>query len=168
MKYRDFFSVYSVDGVSNKRLLADIRDKEDYKYDREYGFVSDLFKRKVSVNAVNVSAEYVQRCIQCFQSLDKDEIDKLVSWAWDDVAMCRELYDFDQAGVRMDEDAFGADILDYIYPEVMYIPEEEMSERQEDPEGIIFTLTCDAEWELAEYEVNISVEDGHITQIESY
>ncbi|MGX8773588.1 MAG: DUF6985 domain-containing protein [Bacillota bacterium] len=169
LKYRNFFYVHQVDGASNKQLWADIRDREGYKYDKEYGFKSSLFfKRKVSVSASNVSKEYVYRCIECFQNLNEDEVGKLIGWAWDDVAMCREQYDFDQAGVAMDNEASGSDILAYIYPEVMFIPDEEIYEGQEDPEKILFTVICDAEWELPEYQVYISVEDGRITQIESY
>lgn len=67
-RYQRFFFNLNTTRVSNARLSADSRDKEDYKYDKEYGFVSSLFNRKISVSAVNVSKEYVERCIDFFSN----------------------------------------------------------------------------------------------------
>lgn len=54
------------------------KKKADYRFDTEYGFVSSLFNRPVSVNAGEASSDYVKRCIAFFQTMEDKQIDDIV------------------------------------------------------------------------------------------
>ena len=112
-KYQHFFDLNTT-RVSNARSSADIRDKEDYKFDKEYGFVSSLFNRKISVSAENVSKEYVERCIDFFQTLNEEEIRVLTEGAIQYCNECRVLFDFEEANIDIPESVTGKEILEYI------------------------------------------------------
>lgn len=174
-KYQRFFFNLNTTRVSNARLWANKRDKEDYKYDKEYGFVSSLFNRKISVSAINVSKEYVERCIDFFQTLNEEEIRVLTEEAIQYCNECRVLFDFEEANIDIPESITGKEILEYIYPHAMYIGSDmDMNggdmyvggEEKGDPEKIEFIVECDCDWE--EHGLEIIVIDNKILHVGFY
>ena len=178
-KYQRFFFKLNTTRVSNARLRADNRDKKDYEYDKEYGFVSTLFHRKISVSAINVSKEYVERCIEFFQTLNEEEIRALTEGAIQYCDEMRELYSFEEANIDIPESITGKEILEYIYPCTMYIGTDmdtpiggdadmyKGGEEKGDPEKIEFIVECDCEWE-EEHGLEIIVIDNKIVHVGSY
>ena len=178
-KYQRFFFNLNTTRVSNARLRADNRDKKDYEYDKEYGFVATLFHRKISVSAINVSKEYVERCIEFFQTLNEAEIRALTEGAIQYCNEMRELYSFEEANIDIPESITGKEILEYIYPCTMYIGTDmdtpiggdadmyKGGEEKGDPEKIEFIVECDCEWE-EEHGLEIVVIDNRIVHIGSY
>ena len=169
-KYQRFFFNLDTTRVSNARLSADMRDKEDYKYDKEYGFVSSLFNRKISVSAENVSKEYVVRCINFFQTLNEEEIGVLTEGAIQYCNECRELIDFEEANIDIPESVTGNEILEYIYPHDMYIGSNmDMyvgGGEKGDPENIEFIVECECDWEG--HGLEIIVIDNKIVHVGFY
>lgn len=53
--------------------------KQEYKYDKEYCFVSNIFNQRISINATNVSEdEYIKQYINFIQNLHEEQINFLV------------------------------------------------------------------------------------------
>lgn len=126
----------------------------------KYDFVSNIFKRKISVSADNVSEAYVQKCIDFFQNMDEKKVSSLVKQAND---YYREISTIsDLSNVKMPKDVEGKDILNWIYPKVMWIGNDEGQ-----PKKMEFILECECEWE-PEHGLEIDVYDRKIIYVGSY
>ncbi|MBO4484121.1 MAG: hypothetical protein J5738_01870 [Lachnospiraceae bacterium] len=134
--------------------------KAEYSHDKDFGFVSKVFNRPVSVSALNVSEGYVKKCIDFFQNMSEAQFDRLT----DDVkAYYQEIKECSgDAGGRMPEAINGREILDWVYPKVMWIGNDE---GREGP--VEFIVECDCEWE-PEHGLEIVVSDREIIHVGSY
>ena len=131
-----------------------------YKYNKDYGFVSKVFNRPVSVSASNVSEAYVKKCIGFFQSFSEEQINRLADEA---TAYYREIKECSgDSASNMPETLIGRKILDWVYPKVMWIGNDEGRE-----EPIEFIVECDCEWE-PEHGMEIVVYDEDIIHVGSY
>lgn len=134
--------------------------KAAYSHDKGYGFVSTVFNRPVSVSALNVSEGYVKKCIDFFQNMSEEQKDRLAEEA---TAYYREIQEYSgDTDSKMPEELSGREILDWVYPKVMWIGNDE---GKEDP--VEFIVECDCEWE-AEHGMEIVVSDGKIIHVGSY
>ena len=123
-----------------KAQLKPRAKKTEYKHDKDYGFVSRIFDRPVSVSALNVSGDYVKKCIDFFQSMSDEQIDRLADNA---MAYYLEIRECSGDTVsKMPETLNGREILDWVYPKVMWIGNDE---GREGP--VEFIVECDCEWE---------------------
>ncbi len=142
--------------------------KPEYEYDREYGFISNVFKRPVSVSAANVSADYVKKCIGFFQNLSNALLDALAGGA---MQYYRDITEASgEPGPGMPDTLGGREILDWIYPKVMWIGNGEATEGPEGVEGaepVAFIVECDCAWEQ-EHGLEIIAYDGEIIHVGSY
>ena len=134
--------------------------KTEYKHDRDYGFVSKVFNRPVSVSASNVSGDYVKKCIEFFQNMSEAQIDRL---AEDTMTYYREIKECSgDTGSKMPETLSGREILDWVYPKVMWIGNDE---GREGP--VEFIVECDCEWE-PEHGMEIVAFSEEIIHVGSY
>ena len=134
--------------------------KTEYKHDRDYGFVSKVFNRPVSVSALNVSGDYVKKCIEFFQNMSEAQIDRL---AEDTMTYYREIKECSgDTGSKMPETLSGREILDWVYPKVMWIGNDE---GREGP--VEFIVECDCEWE-PEHGMEIVAFSEEIIHVGSY
>ncbi len=134
--------------------------KPEYKFDKEYGFVSNLFNRGISVSANDVSDNYVKDCIDFFQNMDDEQKDFLIK---ESIKYYLEFKEISGHTCRnIPEDIDGEEILNYIYPKVMYIGNED-----EEPEKMEFIVECDCEWE-PEHGLEIVVYDRKVIHVGSY
>ena len=147
----------------NKMGLFDFLKKEnkkpEYRFDKEYGFVSSLFNSAVSVSATNVSEEYIKNCIDFIQNPDDAQIDLLVK---ESIRYYQEFIEISGSDTSMPEDIEGREILKYITPKVMYIGNDD-----EEPEKMEFIVECDCKWE-PEHGLEIIVYDKKIIHVGSY
>ena len=135
-------------------------EKTEYKHDRDYGFVSKVFNRPVSVSASNVSGDYVKKCIEFFQNMSEAQIDRLVE---DTMTYYREIKECSgDTGSKMPETLSGREILDWVYPKVMWIGNDE---GREGP--VEFIVECDCEWE-PEHGMEIVAFSEEIIHVGSY
>ena len=133
-----------------------VKKKPEYKFDTEYGFVSSLFNKPVSVSAGTSSADYVKKCIAFFQNMGDEQIDVLAEKAED---YRQEFYELSGgSGDGMPEELHGRDILDWIYPKTMWIEEEGKNG------AIQFGIECDCKWE-PEHGLAIVVHDSRIVHV---
>ena len=134
--------------------------KTEYKHDRDYGFVSKVFNRPVSVSASNVSGDYVKKCIEFFQNMSEAQIDRLAD---DTMTYYREIKECSgDTGSKMPETLSGREILDWVYPKVMWIGNDE---GREGP--VEFIVECDCEWE-PEHGMEIVAFSEEIIHVGSY
>ena len=134
--------------------------KTEYKHDRDYGFVSKVFNRPVSVSALNVSGDYVKKCIEFFQNMSEAQIDRLAD---DTMTYYREIKECSgDTGSKMPETLSGREILDWVYPKVMWIGNDE---GREGP--VEFIVECDGEWE-PEHGMEIVAFSEEIIHVGSY
>ena len=134
-----------------------VKKKAEYKFDTEYGFVSSLFNRPVSVSAGTASSGYVKKCIAFFQNMGDAQIDALAEKA---EKYRQEFYELSGNGGSdgMPEELHGRDILEWIYPKVMWIEDEGKN-------GVIrFGVECDCKWE-PEHGLAIVVYDSRIVHV---
>ena len=135
------------------------RKESGYRYDNQYGFISKLFSRAVSVSAGAASPDYVKQCVDFFQNLPEEQIERIVSEA---EKYRREFYELsgDSGLGGMPEELNGRDILKWIYPKVMWIDEAE--------DGVMqFLMECDCEWE-PEHGLEIVVYDRLVIHVGAY
>ncbi|MBO4325323.1 MAG: hypothetical protein J5845_08030 [Lachnospiraceae bacterium] len=134
--------------------------KVEYKHDKDFGFVSTVFNRPVSVSALNVSEDYVKKCIEVFQNMSEGQIDQLTD---DAAAYYREILECSGDTVpNMPENLNGREILDWIYPKVMWIGNDEGRVGPAE-----FLVECDCEWEK-EHGMEIVVCGGEIIHVGAY
>lgn len=123
-------------------------------------FVSTVFHREISVRAENASEKYVRRCIDFFQNMKENEIDFL---AEESQRYYREMVEMSgDTAERMPEEINGREILNWIYPKVMWID----SDREVDG-PMAFIVECDCEWE-PEHGLEIVAFDERIIHVGSY
>ena len=123
-------------------------------------FVSTVFKREVSVSAEGVSEKYVKRCIDFFQMMPEKEIDYLAEKA---CLYYHEMIEMSGNMVaRMPEEINGREILNWIYPKVMWIDGDRETENP-----VEFIVECDCEWE-PEHGLEIVAFDERIIHVGSY
>ena len=123
-------------------------------------FVSTVFKREVSVSAEGVSEKYVKRCIDFFQMMPEKEIDYLAEEA---CLYYHEMIEMSGNMVaRMPEEINGREILNWIYPKVMWIDGDRETENP-----VEFIVECDCEWE-PEHGLEIVAFDERIIHVGSY
>ena len=136
------------------------RKRPDSADDSVKRFVSTVFHREISVRAENASEKYVRSCIDFFQNMTENEIDFLAEEA---LRYYREMLEMsgDTAG-RMPEEINGREILNWIYPKVMWI------DRDREADGpMAFIVECDCEWE-PEHGLEIVAFDERIIHVGSY
>ena len=134
--------------------------KKEYRLDKDYGFVSKIFNRPVSVSAQNVSGDYVEKCIGFFQNMSEAQIDRLAD---DAIAYYREIKECSGDTIsNMPETLTGREILDWVYPKVMWIGNDEGREGPME-----FIVECDCEWE-PEHGMEIVAFSGEIIHVGSY
>lgn len=136
------------------------RKRPDSADDSVKRFVSTVFHREISVRAENASEEYVRSCIAFFQNMTENEIDFLAEEA---LRYYREMLEMsgDTAG-RMPEEINGREILNWVYPKVMWI------DRDREADGpMAFIVECDCEWE-PEHGLEIVTFDERIIHVGSY
>ena len=136
------------------------RKRPDSADDSVKRFVSTVFHREISVRAENASEKYVRSCIDFFQNMTENEIDFLAEEA---LRYYREILEMsgDTAG-RMPEEINGREILNWIYPKVMWI------DRDREADGpMAFIVECDCEWE-PEHGLEIVAFDERIIHVGSY
>ena len=123
-------------------------------------FVSAVFDREISVSAGNASEKYVRRCIDFFQNMKENEIDFLTENAQQ---YYREIVEMSGDTVAsMPEEISGREILNWIYPKVMWIDSDAESDGP-----IAFIVECDCEWE-PEHGLEIVAFDEKIIHVGSY
>ena len=134
--------------------------KTGYRHDKNYGFISKVFDRPVSVSAAGVPGAYVEKCIGFFQNMSEAQIDRLADDAMSYYQEIRE-YSGDEVA-DMPETLSGREILDWVYPKVMWIEHDDGAEGK-----IQFIVECDCAWET-EHGMEIIVFDKEIIHVGSY
>ena len=137
--------------------------KPEYKFDKEYGFVSNLFNRGISVSANDVSDNYVKDCIDFFQNMDDEQtkvLARMIAAEYKDMKLSVIMLFFYRfkcghfgrfygkvdpmvitCALKDFAEECEAKSKEYIYPKVMYIGnEDEEPEKIEKPVATI-------EWE---------------------
>jgi len=136
------------------------RKKPDASGDSIKKFISTVFNREISVSAGDASEKYVRRCIDFFQNMKENEIDFLAGEA---LQYYRDIVEMSGDKVeRMPEEISGREILDWIYPKVMWTD----GDREADG-PMAFIIECDCEWE-PEHGLEIVAFDERIIHVGSY
>ena len=136
------------------------RKKPDSTGDSVKKFASTVFNREISVNAGDASEKYVRRCIDFFQNMKDNEIDCLAEEAQQ---YYRDILEMSGDTVAsMSDEISGREILDWIYPKVMWIDSDAESDGP-----IAFIVECDCEWE-PEHGLEIVAFDEKIIHVGSY
>lgn len=134
--------------------------KAEYTYNKEFGFVTRIFDRPISVSALNVSEEYVKKCISFLQNMSEEQIDCLAD---DTMAYYQEIKECsDDKESKIPEMITGRQILEWVYPKVMWIGNDE---GREGP--VEFIVECDCEWET-EHGMEIIVFADEVIHVGSY
>lgn len=114
MKYFTNLQIYKQINIQNSS------SKQEYKYDKEYGFISNIFNQKISVSATNVSDEYIKKCINFIQNLDEEQMNFLVTKSINYYNEFKNMTNYEYE-LKMPETINDKKILNYIYPSVMWI-----------------------------------------------
>lgn len=116
--------------------------KQDYEYDKEYGFVSNIFNQKISVGVTdNISEEYIKKCINFIQNLDEEQMNLLVTKSIKYYNEFKNMVSY-KYELNMPETINDKEILNYIYPRVMWIGDDNKEPLNE----IEFIMECSCEW----------------------
>lgn len=136
------------------------RNKQKLKTKSKYDFVSNLFQREISVREEDVSEEYVKKCIDFFQNMNEKTVNSLVKQANDYYQEISAILDLSK--LKMPQNPEGREILQWIYPKIMWIGNDEGQ-----PEKMEFVVECGCEWE-SDHGLEIDVYDGKILFVGSY
>ena len=135
MKYFTNLQIYKQINIQN------LSSKQEYKYDKEYGFISNIFNQKISVSVTNVSDEYIKKCINFIQNLDEEQMKFLVTKSINYYNEFKNITNYEYE-LNMPETIIDKEILNYIYPSVMWIG----NDNNENTNEIEFLIEGSCEW----------------------
>ena len=135
MKYFKNLQIYKQINIQN------LSSKQEYKYDKEYGFISNIFNQKISVSVTNVSDEYIKKCINFIQNLDEEQMKFLVTKSINYYNEFKNITNYEYE-LNMPETIIDKEILNYIYPSVMWIG----NDNKENTNEIEFLIEGSCEW----------------------
>ena len=147
LNYRKYFMNLKVD----KQTLKKSNLKQEYRFDKEYGFISNIFNTKISVGATNVSDEYINKCINFIQNLDEEQMNFLVTKSINYYNEFKDITNYEYE-LNMPKTISSKEILKYIYPTIMWIG----NDNKEATNEIEFLIEGSCEWNPDDLEIVVA------------